>query len=42
MLEVADDGRISMEQVPLAPLRWTELNVPVDGLEAERPRMCTG
>ncbi len=34
LLEVAGDGRIAMEQVPLAPLRWTELDVPVDGLEA--------
>ena len=32
LLEVAGDGRITMAQVPLAPLRWTELDVPVDAL----------
>jgi hypothetical protein len=33
LLEVAGDGRICMEQVPLAPLRWTERDVAIDDLE---------
>jgi DNA repair protein SbcD/Mre11 len=33
LLEVAGNGHITMAQVPLAPMRWTELEVPVDGLE---------
>ena len=32
-LTVRDDGGLELEQVPLAPLRWEDVSIPVDGLE---------
>jgi exonuclease SbcD len=32
LLEASGSGRLSMERLALAPLRWEELEVPVDGL----------
>ena len=33
LMTLAGDGHIAMEQIPLAPLRWAEVAVPVDELE---------
>lgn len=33
LLEVSDNGALAIEQVPLAPLRWTEVGVDVADLE---------
>ena len=32
-LRVCDDGGIQLEHVPLAPLRWENISIPVGGLE---------
>ena len=33
LLKVSGDGDLGLEQIPLAPLRWEHVAVPVDGLE---------
>ena len=33
LLEVSREGAIACRQIPLAPLRWERVTVPVDGLE---------
>ncbi len=33
LLDVAPNGRLELRSVPLAPLRWEALSVPLDGLE---------
>ena len=33
LLTVSNDGGIAMEQVPLSPVRWEHVPVPVDGIE---------
>ena len=33
LLKVSKDGDIDLEQIPIAPLRWEHVRVPVDGIE---------
>ena len=33
LVTVAKDGKLRLEQVPLAPLRWEHIDVSIDGLE---------
>lgn len=33
LMTVSHDGGIALEQIPLAPLRWEHITVPVDGIE---------
>ena len=33
LLKVSKDGALDLEQIPIAPLRWEHVRVPVDGIE---------